>query len=58
MLLLRFWQSWFLEFGPDDRGDVKDVAAVDAVLAGDQVGLRTDGTKEEAGLGETFASSA
>ena len=61
-LLLKFWQSsgvWrFLDVGADDLGDVKDVAAVDAVLAGDQVILCADGVNEEATLGEALPSSA
>ncbi len=61
MLLLLLGQlsgvCWFLELRPDDIGDVRDVAAVEAVLAGDQVVSCTDGAKDEVGLGEMLASS-
>lgn len=50
------WQSSgdcrFLVFGPDDRGEAQEVAAVDAVLAGDHVGLCADGVEDETVLGE------
>lgn len=59
MLLLKcssgVWRC--LALGPEDRGEVKDVAAVDAVLAGDHVGLCIDGVKDEAGLGVMPVSS-
>ena len=46
--------------GPDDLGDVNefsDVAAVEAVLAGDHVVLCTEGTDDEGGLGVMLAFS-
>ena len=57
-LLLKFWHSsgdWrFLNQGPDDPGEVKDVAAVDAVLTGDQSMLCLVGVNEELVLGIAF----